>query len=630
MALAGAGCQAPAETEATWRQGPVPAGSNATPVFSLYGLPGDCRVFPVGEGSPDVETQTLRAMKIRNNLWDANTRRIQLVAARRETADFQIVMQRGGADVTDIDIHVSDLKGGTATLPATLVRFFLAGYVEGQGRFYPDILVPFEAGGVSPFSIPHRVERLASVPGQENQSVWVDVTIPAEALPGLYRGTVSIQARVQGQPVSQTLALEVEVLDLTLPAERSVKVVLDTYGGIIKFLKLDKDPEVMLDLERRFYRLAREHRMFINAIRFPQSGQPRKGYMPEFTRDAQGVLRADWTVFDRRYGPYLDGSAFDDGLPIEQFCLYFNIFWPAELWPKTDHLDPANRSPEKARYEALWQEYAAEYVRHFKAKGWDRVLYTVKMNHYQKPGQDFPLLWNTDMPRTAEDFRAVAYYANLTHRAFSEAAPLKVRFRMDPAHSFCREAGCPFPAWDECRAADVMKDVDLWFFEWEHGLSHLDRLRDMKARGKAVYVYRHGWTFRESAPVFRGLGSILWAAGVDGYNGWNMPHDDLKVPREDPPDNYTMYVGWDGQRLAAFPSIRLKMQRDSLADYEYLKLAAARDPGRTAEVVARLVRFAKLPDDGKGRTFRGPQLAPDPEDYERARRDLAEVAAGRR
>ena len=110
MALTGAVCEASAETEATWRRDAVPAGSNATPVFALYCLPGDCRVFPVGEGSPDVETQTLRAMKIRNNLWDANTRRIQLVAARRETADFQIVMQRAVADVTDVDIHVSDLK----------------------------------------------------------------------------------------------------------------------------------------------------------------------------------------------------------------------------------------------------------------------------------------------------------------------------------------------------------------------------------------------------------------------------------------------------------------------------------------------------------------------------------------
>ena len=597
--------------------------------FSVWALPGNCRVFPVGEGSPDTDPETLRRYKAHNSVWDVASGCIRVGAARRETADFQLIIQRTGAELAEIGIRASSLQGPAGVLPESNVRFFLAGYVEEKGVFYPDILAPFSAGGVTPFSIPHTLSALAAVPGQENQAVWVDVDVPADTAAGLYQGTLTVAAGAGGTGSVQVLKLELEVLDVTLPAERSAAVALDVYGGIVKHMKMDNEQDDMMDLERRFYRLAKEHRMFINAIRFPQSGAPRKGYLPDFQRDDKGGLKADWSGFDKRYGPYLDGTAFDDGVPVEQFCLYFNQFWPAQMWPTSDFLNPTNASAAKQQYEALWMEHGREYIRHFREKGWDRVLFTVKLNHYKRAGQSFPLLWNTDMPRTADDFKAVAYYADLIHRTFSNAAPIRVQFRVDPLHSFCREAGCDFKAWDENQAGEVMKEIDLWCFEWAHGFSHLDALRGLKAKGKTTAVYHHGWTCLEAAPIFRGLGWILWAGGVEGYAAWNEPNRNLKAWRENPRDNYTMYVGWEGGRKAAFPSMRLKLQRDSLADYEYLKLAAARDPGRTAGVAARMVRFASLPAGESGQHLTGPVPAADPGAYEEARRELAAIFCGK-
>lgn len=596
--------------------------------YSVWALPANCRVFPVGESSPDVDDGTLRQLKNTSSMWESASRRIRLVAARRETAAFQLIVQRKGDGLSDIHIRCTGLQGSNFVLAESNVHFFLAGYTREAGVFYPDILVPFTAGGVTPFSIPHQIDRLELVPGQENQSIWVDVDVPADTTAGLYRGTLTVSAGTGSMASTQTLELELEVLNVTLPAERSVAIALDVYGGIIKHLKMDSTRDEMLDLEQKFYRLAREHRMFVNAIRFAQSGAPRKGYLPEFSRGEQGELKADWADFDKRYGAYLDGTAFDDGIPVEQFCLYFNQFWPAQQWPKADFLDPACTSPEKARYEALWLEYGREYIRHFREKGWNRVLFTVKLNHYKRANQDFPLLWNTDMPRTEEDFKAVAYYAGLIHRTFSNATPIRVQFRVDPLHSFCRAAGCDFKVWDEHRAGELMKDIDLWCFEWDHGFSHPEELRKLKAKGKAVAVYRHGWTCLEPAPIFRGLGWILWERGLTGYAGWNQPHDNLKAWREDPRDNYTMYVGWDGGGKAAFPSMRLKMQRDSLADYELLKLASAQDPVRTAALAARIVRVVSPPAGESGQRFAQPIPASDPNAYAEARRELAAILYG--
>lgn len=594
--------------------------------LSVSALPGNCRVYPIGDASPDVSGEVLQALGVKNNVWDSKEKIVRITSARRETVSFQLILKKTGAEITDINIKVSELKSAAGVLPSGSIRLFLAGYVEEEGKFYPDILVPFSAGGVVPFSIPHKIERLALVSGQENQSVWADVEVSKKTEPGLYKGTVTVTANAGGNKITETLPLELTVINLALPAERSGVIVLDTYGDIVKTLKLQKDQKVMLDAEKRFYRLARDNRMFIHAIPFPQSGRARKEYMPDFTRDASGKLKADWTRFDNRYGAYLDGTAFDDGTPIEHFPMYFNLYWPAESWPKAEFPDPANRSEEKLKYEAAWLEHAKAYIEHFKEKKWTKTTFLVKMNHYKKSGQDFPLLWNMDLSRTKEDFQAVAYYANLAHRAFKESKPLDIKFRFDPGHSYCSETGCDFKEWDINKAGDLTAETDFWFFEWEHGVAHLPRLKELKNKGKGVYVYNHGWTPVENASKFRGLGLVMQAAGLDGYCAYNVPHQDLKKRREGEWNNYIMYVGWDGKSIDAFPSIRMKLQRDGMADYEYIKLARVKDSVKTDEIIAGMVKFGPLPKNEEGLTFTGPILSVNPTAYGEARKALIGIA----
>lgn len=586
----------------------------------VWAAPAACRVFPVGQESPDVSPELLRKMKQGSSIWNATDRRIVLRGIRRETVDFQLIIERGDApELTGVQVIATPLSDGRGRVLKAAPVFLLEGYVEEGGRFYPDILAPFEAGKVHPFDVPHRVAELAEVPGQHNQAVWVDLAVPADAAPGIYRGTIDVRA--EGRRPDH-LALEMEVLDIELPAEPSADIVLDTYSGIIRHLKI-ADDQRMRALERQFYRLAREHRMFVNVIRYPQRGVPPADVLPKFSRDGQGKLTADWSSWDLRYGGYLDGTAFADGRPIEQFCLEFNQFWPAGQWPTADFLEGGDPSPAKRRYEQAWMEHAAEYIRHIKEKGWNKTRFTIKMNHYQRPGQNFPLIWNTDCPRNAADFKAVAYFADLTHRAFKVLAPRPMAFRVDTGHSFCRDAGCDWPIWDQVRAADSLAGVDLCFFEWDHALSHPNRLGEVRRSGKKVYAYKHGWDCTSSSPIFRGLGWILWSAGLDGYNAYNHPHDNLKRRRDGLEwDNYTMYVGWDGANQDAFPSIRLKLQRDSLVDYELLKLAAKAAPTQVAAVVARAVQLQRPVNPGAAVTFAKPVLPADPEAFASLRGDL--------
>ena len=83
--------------------------------------------------------------------------------------------------------------------------------------------------------------------------------------------------------------------------------------------------------------------------------------IPVETRGAGKALAIDWTGFDRRFGRYLDGSAFSDGVPVNFFSLPVNLHagWPGRL------------ATEPAKVDAETLTAAARLIgRHWDEKGW--------------------------------------------------------------------------------------------------------------------------------------------------------------------------------------------------------------------------------------------------------------------
>lgn len=59
--------------------------------------------------------------------------------------------------------------------------------------------------------------------------------------------------------------------------------------------------------ERGYYRVGHLHRTVVNIVPYSQRGDLTPGWSPTLSGRT-----LDWTAFDRRFGPYLDGSAFAD------------------------------------------------------------------------------------------------------------------------------------------------------------------------------------------------------------------------------------------------------------------------------------------------------------------------------
>ncbi len=60
--------------------------------------------------------------------------------------------------------------------------------------------------------------------------------------------------------------------------------------------------------------------------------------IPDYTGSGAD-MKIDWASYDRRFGRYLDGSAFDDGVPVNIFSLPVNPQsyggWPSSTRPST-------------------------------------------------------------------------------------------------------------------------------------------------------------------------------------------------------------------------------------------------------------------------------------------------------
>ncbi|MCU0962138.1 MAG: DUF4091 domain-containing protein [Pirellulaceae bacterium] len=127
---------------------------------------------------------------------------VRLTAARNEIESFQVVIRAGTETLRNVMVQVSDLvQENGARLGADRIALYRVAYVylPAHGKNYPDALPP-----VAPFS----------VPAAENQPVWIDVSVPAEAVPGTYRGTVTVQA--EGQ-LAKTGPVELTVWRFALP-----------------------------------------------------------------------------------------------------------------------------------------------------------------------------------------------------------------------------------------------------------------------------------------------------------------------------------------------------------------------------------------------------------------------------
>ena len=518
---------------------------------------------------------------------------VELAGARGETVAFQVALA-ARAGRPRVSAEIPHLEGPGGRIPRERIDAFLESFIfcpQTPGPVlrageYPDALIPLPAS--------------FSVPPERNQPVWLDVTIPREAAPGRYTGELRF---VSDRSEAVRLALTLDVYPFEIPKTPHLTAWVPLYGGLLANGEAlgQMSKEAARDVLWRYFRMAHDHR-FVTQI---AEEEPRL----EWDATNGRLVAADWTEYDARNGPALDGSLFDDGEPPPLWKVGGFMGWGKAFGGNLE--TDADITP--ARRRALG-EYAVEVERHFRERGWGGprlFMYLIDEPHFQ------------EHPNAAHLVKA---YGDAIH-----AARTGIRHMVTAPP---QESSVPQGAIDIWAAS-----ASVYF---PRSMSARQRAGDLAWFYQAGEPFLGGGNLNDEALGLRSWGWIAWRYRVDGVflwvgDFWNAdPYRDARARHHDDASLGNGVLFYPGRRLTDIghpavsgpvSSIRMKCLRRGLFDYEYFRLL--KDLGGDPDpLVSGIVRSA-LNDGEWDPVWHHPRWhdhgawSHDPAEWDTARRAVA-------
>jgi len=452
-------------------------------------------------------------------------------AARNEAEAFQVVVRAGNLGLKGVNAAASDLKGDGRVIERKNVALFREHYVEVRvpsprakepaGPF-PDALIPFpEPGAKPPPRMPRYTAAPFSVAPNSNQPLWVEVSVPKDAAPGEYAGTVTVTAEGE-KPLEVPVSLT--VWDFALPDVPSLRT---NVGGLGKRLLtghagFTPDTPPYRDLERRYAASLAAHRLC----------PP----VPPYLRPPMGP---DGTV-----QPATTRAALKEWI---------------ETYRVTGISIPMLGADPAGKDRDLNVKFLKSTWAYLRENGWDKAAYVNVL---------------LDEPDTKANYEEVRLRAKMIH----EAAPgLKIfcpeqPTPQDPAWgSLVGSVDIWAPVWwrfDEAAAAERQKaGEEVWSYTLqappEKGPDYPCWLLD-----DPLLNYRiPAWTTRRYGLTGLYYWTVVYWPEADP---WVTP---LSYKQKFNGEGILYYPGGEAGIDGPVPTMRLKALRDGMEDYEYLVLA---------------------------------------------------------
>jgi hypothetical protein len=475
----------------------------------------------------------------------------KIQAARNEFEPFQVVINGGDSGVTGLRASASSLAGPSgATVPSSALALYRVDNLEittpsgsiGATGTWPDPLVPAvddtdgEIRSAFPFNVAPGISR----------AIWVDVLVPRDAPAGTYHGSISLNG---ANGFSAEVPVELEVWDFELPSTSTLASAFLAWAPNICLAHTGAQdcggPSRAAELMAKYERLALDHRITLPNI---------------------WVLRnngSDWTAFDQAFGPLLDGTA-------------------------QTKLSGARMTSAQYTWEQTVDGYRA-FAAHFRSKGWSDRLYDYTAD---EPPGGTP--WSDIPPRAEKAKAGDAAYRILVTTSLASATNAGVASLIDllvPAINSMEPIG----------KADQRPKYDEWI-----------------ASGKGVWLYQscmsHGCAYGEGPPPGSAWPSYMvdvsamhnrlmqWADFNSRVSG-ELYYETALAFSRDPWKSVFFYSG-NGDGTFFYPgtpshiggtsqvpvaSLRLKMVREGMEDYEYLALVSKRGDQELARQIVREV-----------------------------------------
>jgi hypothetical protein len=324
------------------------------------------------------------------------------------------------------------------------------------------------------------------------------------------------------------------------------------------------------------YKLLYENHALLHDLGYNHSGGVTPVFAPEISGEGADKHVKSWDLFDKHFGPLLDGSAFKDSRrgprPIESLYLTINPEWPASYlgWGTPT-------------FEKEFVNVVGEMEKHFREKGWTNTCFEMFFNH-KKRYKGFE--WDGDETRFPKDNSYFKEFGRLMQAALPADSPVKFVFRHDAS-------------WLMRQQMDELAGVvDFWdcgggifqFYPEAPALLH--------GRGDKLWIYGGSPSafgsmagvadFPFKAFMLDVTGIVHWLTTDPGTDPWfkfNGGGTCLIFPGD--------MFGLD----EALPCIRLKLERNVIQDINLLKVIETKAGAKPLrEKLAFMTGGAKVAD----------------------------------
>ncbi|MEA1996365.1 MAG: hypothetical protein U9N45_01940 [Gemmatimonadota bacterium] len=622
------------------RPGPPPVFENSLELWACSDL---CKVDPVSGGIL-LNRENYRPagdFRLANRVWSGRDRTVSLEAMKGEVVAFQLVLGRvGDAELTGIRVVPGNLKGPVGMLKADVnISTFRTWYLDVAPReeeltgpwelvekkdhkpaWHGDACLPLAAPFDTDFDLP-AMDNMG--PQQRYQSVWVDLFVPRQTKPGIYRGEVSITAdRLEGPAL---VGVKLRVLPLVMPGHVGWVVDLNTYNyGVTSLsgLSPESDYERFITVERRLYQMAHRHRATLNILPYGQDGTVQTGCAPTLKGSGRETRIDSWKQWDRRFSPYLSGKAFTPGqgyrggpgigVPVTHFYLPFHENWPmpienhyddwADLYTRVQFGEWAKSSrPLEEAFDRDYQEgfvaVAQRFFEHLKKKKFTKTGFQAYFNnkyYFKVPFFAMPAegrgssFWLLDEPVDYDDFAANRFFLSMVREGYERARAheVKLHLRTDVSQPEMSRG-----LWDGL--------CNLWTTGGLFPFGGTASFRMKRIPGEQYWEYGGGPSVSGCLLDLQALFLSRWSIGASGQ----LPYwDTLRQEGWFKPSNLAIFfTGTDYARSGRtydgpIAGVRLKAMRRAQQDIEYLDMLAAKPGWSRMKVTRALAAWADDPE----------------------------------
>lgn len=490
---------------------------------------------------------------------------VSLTAARNEFASFQVVVN--GADTGATGVSASIALNGPSTISGGDLALFREAYLNIKTASFPntptgqwpDALIP----DVDEIAHEKRNAFPFNVPAGESRAIWVDVHVPQDAQPGTYTGAVT----VTGSNLSYQVPVTLKVVNATLPSTSSLQSAFLLFSGNVCQAHTGSsdcggDANKQIQLMRSYEKLALNHRLTLSNI-------------------FDSVPTSDWTSFDTHYAPLLNGTA-DTILKGAQMTT------AQYVGPRGD------------------PSHLKSFTDHFTSNGWlDKAYdYTADEPPYGTP-------WATVASRAQAVHQAAPTLRTLVTTTYPEAQQQGLLGDIDiltPVVNFIDGVEDPFQGDQRATYVPYLKDPNkrLWLYQscmsqgcgygttapgntngagWPSYLADASSARNRAMQWVEFKEDVSGELYYETALALPSAWTDIYRFNGNGDGTMFLPGTPAQI---------------GGTTDIPVSNIRLKMLRNGMQDFEWLKLVS--DAGDAAFAKAQAATVAPtahtISDDG--------------------------------